>query len=155
MHTVYDKEGNAIGHKSLDLDENESAGTNKIFNLTGPILEALQNGRILVIDELDSQMHPLISWRLIQIFNSPVKNPHGAQLLFTTHDTHLLSNRLFRRDQIWFLEKDPVERSVLYPMMMATDKLGHAPRNDSNYQKNYVNGLYGAIPFPINEPLEQ
>lgn len=155
MHTVYDKEGNAVGHKSLDLDENESAGTNKIFNLTGPILEALQNGRILVIDELDSQMHPLISWRLIQIFNSPVKNPHGAQLLFTTHDTHLLSNRLFRRDQIWFLEKDPVERSVLYPMMMATDKLGHAPRNDSNYQKNYVNGLYGAIPFPINEPLEQ
>ena len=154
MHTVYEKVGHAVGYRSLDLDENESAGTNKIFNLTGPILEALQNGRVLVIDELDSQMHPLLSWRLIQIFNNSSKNPHGAQLIFTTHDTHLLSNRLFRRDQIWFVEKDHSECSVLYPMMMATDKLGHAPRSDSNYQKNYVNGLYGAIPFLVNEPLE-
>ena len=154
MHTVYDKDGHAVGYRSLDLDENESAGTNKIFNLTGPILEALQNGRVLVIDELDSQMHPLLSWRLIQIFNNSSKNPHGAQLIFTTHDTHLLSNRLFRRDQIWFVEKDPSECSVLYPMMMATDKLGHAPRSDSNYQKNYVNGLYGAIPFMVNDPIQ-
>lgn len=154
FHRVYDSEDNPIGYKKLNLDENESAGTNKIFNLTGPILEALKFGNVLVIDELDSQLHPLLSWRLIQLFNNPDRNHNGAQLLFSTHDTHLLSNRLFRRDQIWFLEKDPAERSVLFPMMMATEKLGHTPRNDSNYQKNYINGLYGAIPFPINDSPE-
>lgn len=155
LHSIYDKNGHVVGLTRLNLDENESSGTNKIFNLTGPILEALQNGLILVIDELDSQMHPLISWRLIEIFNNRETNPNGAQLIFTTHDTLLLSNRLFRRDQIWLVEKDPVECSTIYPLMQATDKLGHAPRSDSNYQKNYIQGVYGAIPDLINEILDE
>lgn len=151
IHSVYDENGNIVEQIKLNLDENESAGTNKIFNLTGPILEALQNGLTLVIDELDSQMHPLISWKLVEKFNNQESNPHGAQLLFTTHDTHLLSNRLFRRDQIWFVQKDSKDCSCIYPMMEATDKLGHAPRSDSNYQKNYIQGIYGAIPYFTNE----
>lgn len=150
-HAIYDKSGNPVGQYKFDLDENESSGTIKIFNLTGPILETLENGWTLVIDELDSQMHPLISWRLIETFNNRDTNPNGAQLIFTTHDTHLLSNRLFRRDQIWFVQKDRAERSIIYPMMEATEKLGHAPRSDSNYQKNYIQGIYGAIPHLINE----
>lgn len=155
VHALYNEQGVAVGTINLDLDENESAGTNKIFNLTGPILEALNFGRILIIDELDSQMHPLISWKLIQYFNDPKKNLHGAQLIFSTHDTHLLSNKLFRRDQIWLVEKDSTESSVLYPMMKATDKLGHTPRSDSNYQKNYINGMYGAIPYMVNEAFDE
>lgn len=150
VHNVYNEAGVVARTESFDLDAQESAGTNKIFSLSGPLLDALGEGMTLLVDELDSQMHPLISWRLVEMFNSPVENGHCSQLVFTTHDTNLLSSRLFRRDQIWFTEKDPLERTTLYPMMKAHEfnsALTHAPRNDSNYQKNYIQGLYGAIPY--------
>ena len=151
-HNVYGDDGEVVDTKLLNLDEHESAGTNKIFNLAGPIYESLKYGVTLLIDELDSQMHPLISWRLVELFNSTETNPNGAQLIFTTHDTHLLSNSLFRRDQIWFVEKNKQESSEIYQMLQATKYLKHSPRNDSNYQKNYISGKYGAIPFMTNEP---
>ena len=154
LHNVYDEEGHTVRTIKLDLDGQESAGTNKVFNLSGPILDALERGVTLFVDELDSQMHPLLTWKIIEIFNSTTENPHGAQLVFTTHDTHLLSNKLFRRDQIWFAEKDSMECSTIYPIMKAVSaqqQLKHAPRYDSNYEKNYINGLYGAIPFMIND----
>ena len=153
LHKVYDETGHAIRTIKLDLDGQESAGTNKVFNLSGPILDSLERGVTIFVDELDSQMHPFLTWKIIEIFNDPKENPNGAQLVFTTHDTHLLSNKLFRRDQIWFTEKDNMECSTIYPMMKAVqakETLKHAPRNDSNYEKNYINGLYGAIPFLIN-----
>lgn len=158
LHNVYDKLGNAIRTIKLDLDGQESAGTNKVFNLAGPILDSLNRGVTLFVDELDSQMHPLLTWKIIEMFNSPVENPNGAQLVFSTHDTHLLSKKLLRRDQIWFTEKDSKECSTIYPMMKAAQaklQLKHAPRNDSNYEKNYINGLYGAIPFMINESANE
>jgi hypothetical protein len=154
LHNVYDENGRAVKTIKLDLDGQESAGTNKVFNLSGPILDSLERGVTLFVDELDSQMHPFLTWKIIEMFNNPEENPNGAQLVFTTHDTHLLSNKLFRRDQIWFTEKDNMECSTIYPMMKAVqakETLKHAPRNDSNYEKNYINGLYGAIPFLINE----
>lgn len=150
VHNVYNESGVIEDTMMLDLENQESAGTNKIFNLSGPILEALAFGYILVIDELDSKMHPLISWRLVEMFNNPQENPNSAQLIFTTHDTNLLSRNVFRRDQIWFTEKDSMERTTLYTMMKAQEingRLNHAPRNDSNYQKNYIQGMYGAIPY--------
>lgn len=150
VHYVYNEAGEVARTESFDLDAQESAGTNKIFSLSGPLLDAIGEGMTLLVDELDSQMHPLISWRLVEMFNSPVENEHFSQLVFTTHDTNLLSSRLFRRDQIWFTEKDPLERTTLYPMMKAHEfnsALTHAPRNDTNYQKNYIQGLYGAIPY--------
>lgn len=157
VHNVYDEEGNVVRTEMFDLDEDESAGTNKIFALSGPLLDALQGGKTLLIDELDSKMHPLISWRLVEMFNKSDDNKHNAQLIFTTHDTNLLSSDLFRRDQIWFTEKDPMENTDLYPLIRAherSDLLKHAPRNDSNYQKNYINGKYGAIPYLTAERPE-
>ena len=150
VHNVYNESGTITDTLMLDLENQESAGTNKIFNLSGPILEALSGGYTLVIDELDSQMHPLISCRLVEMFNNPQENPNSAQLIFTTHDTNLLSRDVFRRDQVWFTEKDSMGRTTLYTMMKAQEingRLGHAPRSDSNYQKNYIPGMYGAIPY--------
>lgn len=105
IHNVYDENGNIASTRLLELEGNESAGTNKFFNLAGHIYESLKDGRTLCVDELDSQMHPLISWRIVEMFNNPNINNNGAQLIFTTHDTNLLSKDLFRRDQIWFVEK--------------------------------------------------
>lgn len=154
IHKVYDESGEAVRTESLDMDGQESAGTNKIFALSAPLLEALEGGKTLLIDELDSKLHPLLSWRLVQMFNLPEENKYNAQLLFTTHDTNLLSSELFRRDQIWFTEKDAVENTSIYSLMKAhemSDKISHAPRNDSNYQKNYIQGMYGAIPWLCGE----
>lgn len=151
IHNVYDADGNISAKRQLSLDENESAGTNKFFNLAGPIYEALKTGNTLCIDELDSQMHPLLSWKIVEMFNNNESNKYGAQLIFTTHDTHLLSKDLFRRDQIWFVEKKRKESTGFYPMLQATHNLNHAPRTDSNYQKNYILGRYGAIPYLTND----
>lgn len=150
IHNVYNDAGEVVRTESLDLDDQESAGTNKIFSLSVPLLEALTSGKTLLIDELDSQMHPLISWMLVEMFNKVEDNSTCAQLIFTTHDTNLLSSELFRRDQIWFTEKDTTESTSLYPLIRAhekSDSLNHAPRNDSNYQRNYIQGKYGAIPY--------
>ena len=156
-HNVYGENGEIVRTEMLDLDSQESAGTNKVFALSAPLLEALDEGMTLVVDELDSKMHPLLSRRLVEMFNSPEENPNGAQLIFTTHDTNLLSNDIFRRDQIWFTEKDAVENTGIYSLLKVherSEKLSHAPRNDSNYQKNYIQGLYGAVPWITNEKPE-
>lgn len=129
------------------MEEKESAGTRKLIDLAGPIFDTLKRGATLVVDELDAKMHPLISMHIIKLFNSNEYNPHGAQLVFSTHDTHLLSSRLLRRDQIWFTEKDEKEQTDLYSMMDIVLPDGTKPRNDSNYEKNYINGRYGAIPY--------
>ena len=151
IHNVYDENGNIASTRLLELEGNESAGTNKFFNLAGHIYESLKDGRTLCVDELDSQMHPLISWRIVEMFNNPNINNNGAQLIFTMHDTNLLSKDLFRRDQIWFVEKNKMESSDIYTMLEAKQQLKHSPRTDSNYQKNYINGRYGATPFPTND----
>ena len=153
-HNVYDENGAVVRTEMLDLDSQESAGTNKVFALSAPLLEALDEGMTLVVDELDSKMHPLLSRRLVEMFNNPKENPHSAQLIFTTHDTNLLSNDVLRRDQIWFTEKDSVENTGIYSLLKVHErsvKLNHAPRKDSNYQKNYIQGLYGAVPWITSE----
>lgn len=152
-HNVYDESGNVVGVEKFEIEEKESAGTNKIFNMAGPILDALTNGKVLCIDELDSQMHPMLTWKLVEIFNNQERNPYGAQLIFTTHDTNLLSKQLLRRDQIWFVEKDPKESTKIYPLKDYIMENGHKPRTDSNYEKNYLAGKYGAIP-DLNSTIE-
>lgn len=141
--------------RQFELEGNESAGTNKFFNLAGHIYESLKDCMCFCIDELDSQMHPLISWKIVEMFNKTDINSTGAQLIFTTHDTHLLSKELFKRDQIIFIEKDKKESSDLYTMLDAKQHLNNSPRTDLNYQKNYVQGRYGAIPFPTNDVPEE
>lgn len=150
-HNLYTKTGKVCGTVEVPFEQYESDGTQKLFDLSGPMFNVLSKGSTLVIDELDAKMHPLISQYLISIFNSPTKNPNNAQLVFTTHDTHLLSSHLLRRDQIWFTEKDQAEQTDLYNMMDIVLPDGTKPRNDSNYEKNYIAGRYGAVPYIIND----
>jgi uncharacterized protein len=150
VHNKYDKNGNVIGTVLLDKRDNESQGTNKIMDLAGPIFDTLMSGKLLIFDELDSKLHPLITTYIVNLFNDPKANPNNAQLLFTTHDTNLLSSDLFRRDQIWFTEKDEREQTDLYSMYDVNLPDGTKIRNDANLEKNYIRGRYGAIPFITN-----
>ena len=151
IHNIYDELGLPVDSYEFDFAARESAGTNKLFDLSGPIFVTLHNGGVFIIDELDAKMHPLISLQLIMLFHNKKTNPLGAQLIFSTHDTHLLSTKIMRRDQIWFTEKDIREQSDLYCLMDFVLPDGTKPRNDSNYERNYIAGRYGAIPYLINE----
>lgn len=150
IHNKFDKKGNIIDFVVFDKLGNESEGTNKIIDLSGPIFDTLNFGKTLIIDELDAKLHPLITIRIVELFNDPESNPNNAQLIFTTHDTNLLSEDLFRRDQIWFSEKDDLEQTDLYSLLDINLPDGTKVRNDSNLEKNYIRGRYGAIPFIIN-----
>lgn len=150
VHNKYDKKGNVVDTILWDKNENESEGTNKIIDLSGPIFDTLTNGKILIIDELDAKLHPLITSQIVTLFNNPKMNKHNAQLLFATHDTNLLNTDLFRRDQIWFTEKDEFEQTDLYSLYDINLPDGSKVRNDSNIEKNYIRGRYGAIPFITN-----
>ncbi len=129
----------------------ESRGTRAWLSLVGPILETLESGSLLCIDELDTSLHPRLAVEVIQIFQNPDLNPKGAQLLFNAHDTSLLGTLLgepvLHRDQVWFVEKDRAGASRLYPL---TD---FKPRKLENVERGYFHGRYGAIPFLPREPL--
>lgn len=147
LHNVYNVDGEITGKQRFRFDYCESQGTQKLFELAGPLFEALRHGRLLVMDELDAKMHPLISQHIIKLFSNEKTNPLHAQLLFTTHDTNLLSSHLLRRDQIWFTEKDKTESTDLYGLMHIVLPDGSKPRGDGNLERNYIKGRYGAIPY--------
>jgi AAA15 family ATPase/GTPase len=128
------------GSAKFELHE-ESEGTQRLYGLVAPVLDVLRDGRILVIDELDCSLHTLLVRRLISMFHDPALNKAGAQLIFSTHDTSLLDHTLFRRDQIWFTEKDDDQATRLYPL---TD---FSPRKHEAWERGYVSGRYGAVPF--------
>lgn len=140
-HIVFDARGNAVKTVEFEMTKQESAGTNQMFSLGALAISALENGRVLIIDELNARLHTLITQKFVALFNSNQTNPHHAQLVFTTHDTNLLSKEIFRRDQIWFAEKNQVHSTVLYSL--AEFKI----RNDASFEKDYILGRYGAIPF--------
>jgi len=140
-HTVYD-EGLPVGEKYLD-EMVESAGTRKLFSYAGYILGALEKGTPLFIDEFDSMLHPLIIEKLVMLFNSTITNPRNAQLVISCHAANIMTNRLLRRDQIWFCEKDKYGASALYSLV----KYKEPVRKDSSYNKNYLQGKYGAVPL--------
>lgn len=146
-HNKYSTNGEVKDQVLFQVQMQESQGTQKLISLSMPIFKTLIDGSTLFIDELDAKMHPLISEQIIRLFNDTKTNPNNAQLVFTTHDTHLLSADLLRRDQIWFTEKDHVEQTDLYSMTDIVLPNGQKPRTDSNYEKNYIAGRYGAIPF--------
>lgn len=106
-----------------------------------PIIDALDNGKRLVIDELDSKLHPLLIRRIVALFNCAEINTHGAQLVFTTHDTNLLSVGLFRRDQVWFTQKDSVGATEFYSLVE------YRVRSTAQFEKDYLQGRYGATPI--------
>lgn len=132
------KAGNLV---ALDLDE-ESDGTQKFFSLAGPWLDTLENGYVLVIDELHGRLHPRLVRFLVEVFHSKKTNPNNAQLIFTTHETSIMNQDIFRRDQFWFCEKDGEQATTLYPL---TD---FSPRKDKeNIEQGYLSGRYGGVPF--------
>ncbi len=151
VHRLYDQNGEVCGHINNAFDDFESSGTKKLFDISALIFASLEAGWTLVIDELDAKMHPLISQQIIALFNNLKTNPKNAQLIFTTHDTHLLSSKMLRRDQIWFTEKNDVEQTDLYCLTDIVLPDGSKPRNDANYEKNYIAGRYGAIPYIVND----
>ncbi|MFY9741628.1 MAG: ATP-binding protein, partial [Candidatus Sulfotelmatobacter sp.] len=128
---------------------NESDGTVAYFSLLGPVVNTLESGGVLCVDELNSSLHPLLALELVRVFNDRKRNPLGAQLIFNTHDTNLLDSSLLRRDQIWFTEKDSSGATHLYPLS------DFKPRKNENLERGYLQGRYGAIPFLGSDALPQ
>lgn len=137
----------SLGHKGTGKEPRylelrlESAGTLRLLILLKTIFEALDNGSLVVIDELDASLHTYLAESIVALFNSKKTNPRGAQLIATTHDTNLLRSESVRRDQVWFCEKDTTGGTNLYPL---TDI--HT-RNTDNLEKGYLQGRFGAVPF--------
>ena len=147
IHNLYNEQEEVIGETRFSMKEHESSGTNKLFDLAALVIGQLALGGLLVIDELDSKLHPLLTQHIIKLFNNPKTNPKGAQLIFATHDTNLLNVKTFRRDQIWFTEKDHSEATDLYSLAEFREPEGNKIRKDRSFEKDYINGRYGAIPY--------
>jgi|Laugrespbdmm15sd_2_1035082.scaffolds.fasta_scaffold01610_4 AAA15 family ATPase/GTPase len=143
-HKKFDNSKKHIGNTSFSLDDDESFGTRKFFALTGPVLDAIENGYTLVVDELDSKLHPNLVCKIVSLFNSQKLNPKNAQLIFNTHDTNLLSSGLFRKDQVWFTEKDKYGEAKLFSL---ADFKSDTVRKNEAFEDNYIRGKYGAVPF--------
>ena len=123
----------------------ESSGTKKMFLLYQTLLDVLEKGTVFFADELDIKLHPLLMRNILLTFTDKEKNPNNAQLIFTTHNTIYMDMNLLRRDEIWFVEKDNGV-SKLYSLDDITNEKGEKVRKDSNYEKHYLLGNYGAIP---------
>ncbi|WP_077920790.1 ATP/GTP-binding protein [Spirosoma sp. 209] len=147
IHKQYNADNLYINDVELDLAQNESSGTNKFFDLLAPIYLAIERHGILVIDELDAKLHPLLTQAIIRLFNNPETNPKNAQLIFATHDTNLLTDGQFRRDQIWFTEKDQYGATCLYSLVEYKEEDGTKVRKDRSFETDYIQGRYGAIPY--------
>ena len=123
----------------------ESSGTKKMFSLYQTLLDVLEKGGVFFADELDIKLHPLLMRNILLTFTDKEKNSNNAQLIFTTHNTIYMDMDLLRRDEIWFVEKDNGV-SKLYSLDDITNEKGEKVRKDSNYEKHYLLGNYGAIP---------
>lgn len=121
--------------------ENQSTGTKAIFSLAGPIFDALSNGYCLIIDEINTSLHPLILHTLVDAFCDPQVNTKRAQLIFTSHDTSLLRDKFFRRDQVWFVEREQCQGTELIPLS------DFSPRKSEALEKGYLAGRYRGVPY--------
>ena len=140
-HKIFNEEGGEEGDAIFELDSDESAGTQKLVALSGPLVDTLEKSKILIVDEFDARLHPAITRKIVEIFNSNEINSRNAQLIVATHDTNLLNKELLRRDQIWFSEKDAYGASHLHSLVE------YKIRNDASFEKDYFFGKYGGIPF--------
>ncbi|GAB3280757.1 ATP-binding protein [Actinocorallia lasiicapitis] len=129
---------------ALDFTTQESLGTHAWFAFLGPVFEALERGTVLLADELDSSLHPVLAAQVVRLFADPEANPLGAQLLFTTHDATLLGTALpgdpMDRDQVWIATKKATGETELYPLIDAR------PRVEENLERGYLRGRYGGVP---------
>ncbi len=147
IHKKYNNENEVVGFEKFDMRRQESSGTNKVFNISGPVFDVLKDGGVLIIDELDASLHPLMTLMITKLFNSSEFNKTNAQLIFATHDTNLFEYGHYRRDQIYFVEKDVYGASDLYSLVEYKEDGGKKIRKDRSFEKDYIQGRYGAIPF--------
>ena len=133
----------AAGGRAVEIDlSEESDGTQKMFALAGPWIDALEKGHVIVVDELQGHLHPALVRFLIDLFHDPKRNSKGAQLIFSTHETSILSQEVFRRDQVWFCERQRELATTLFPL---TD---FRPRKGvENLERSYLAGRYGGVPY--------
>lgn len=141
-HTVYDENGLFIKKIAVPFGDWESDGTGKLFGIGALILDALDKGRTIIIDEFDARLHPNLTLKIVKLFNDESTNPNNAQLIFITHDAGLLRRAELRRDQICFVNKDKYGISSLTTLIEYK-----GVRKDASYEKEYLNGSYSAIPF--------
>jgi uncharacterized protein len=139
-HSKYNDKKEEVGNVDLVMEISESEGTKKFFNLIGLIITALVEGKLVIIDEFDARLHTLLSKSILKLFNSSIIHSN-AQLLAASHDTALMDRDILRRDQIYFIEKDD------YGASNATSLVEFKARKDTPYDKNYLDGKYGATPF--------
>jgi uncharacterized protein len=150
--------GLVLSHQGVHSDvefeaADESLGTLVWFGLAGPIVEALSRGNVLLVDEIESSLHPTLVTQLVQVFQSPASNPRGAQLIFNSHEATLLGDsvrdRVLGRDQVWFTEKAPDGATRLYSLADLN------PRNDEAVGRRYLAGRYGATPIVAPEEFAE
>jgi AAA15 family ATPase/GTPase len=141
-HDKRDSKGKIVGTVEFDLATDGSQGTQKFIALTGPIAHTLEEGSILLVDELEARLHPKLTQAIIDLFHSPV-NHRNAQLIFATHDVTLMEPERFRRDQIWFCEKDEAGATDLYCL---ADLDSNQVRPTTKFSRQYLQGLFGAVP---------
>lgn len=149
VHKKYNSKNKPVGNVEFDMRSQESSGTNKLFNISGPVFDVLNNGGVLVVDELDASLHPLLTLAITKLFNSAEFNRKNAQLIFATHDTNLLNYGNYRRDQIYFMEKNAYGVSEMYSLVEYKEE-GKTIRKDRSFEKDYIEGRYGAVPFISN-----
>ena len=159
VELIHRGEDNKLKALPLDLESN---GTRKMFHLFDFFMDALKNGMVLFIDELDAKLHPLLTRYIINLFHNNETNIDKGQLIYSTHDTVNLNKDTFRRDEIWFTEKNRDGVSEIYALSDyileddedSKNKTSKKVRNDATYNKDYLTGRYGAIPvleeFEIN-----
>jgi AAA15 family ATPase/GTPase len=146
-HPKYNTAKERMADVAFNSLECESSGTNKVLDMAPYILVGLKYGRMIIIDELDAKLHPLLTKQIVKMFHNPAVNIGNGQLIFASHDTNLLSYAGLRRDQIYFTEKNEYEETDLYSLAEFREQGGTKVRNDRNYEKDYIDGRYGAIPF--------
>lgn len=140
-HPVFDSKNNKTDTFKLNLFQ-ESIGTQKFLSILGPVIDALENGKVILVDEFDNSLHPLLTKFIVDLFGSEQINDKNAQFVATTHDTSLLSYRDdFLKDQFWFTEKDEQGSAKLFSLAE------FSMRNDTEYSRKYLEGRFGALPF--------
>lgn len=140
LHLRFNEKTGRTEHVELSMAKDESGGTRKFFAMAYPVIEALTEGSTLVVDELDSKLHPKLTDKIVELFNS-MENSNGAQLIFNTHNTNLLESGLMRRDQVWFVEKDLYGSAKLFSLSDIQ------VRKNDKFEKEYLEGRYGAVPY--------
>ena len=131
--------------KEFDFETMESAGTKAFLALSGPLLQAIEGGNVIFVDELDTALHPFLVRYLVSLFNNPEINKKGAQLIFTSHAHYLMDGKHLSRDQIWFTSKEL--NNGFYSDLYSLSDFKKITRRNASFYDAYMDGIYGAVPF--------